>query len=173
MSTGTVNYSTSTPATTTDEGKKNKFIFVFSSFSSSSQKGEEWDSKTVKYGGEEYLDHIKREKEVDAFLNNMRNKAENEGYPSYSVVMNFENLWLELQHDFEAVLTNPTASLSMDDSITLTYRFAEHYIEFEVFDDRTELFYENEISGQTYFQEIPKGLSIIDKVDELILDISL
>jgi len=127
------------------------------------------DIDNVNLGGEEYLRRVKKLKKVDEYFEQLKEKYSQENFPSYSLISNAENFWLELQSEFEDTIPVPVVSLGLDGSILFTIKKNEHYLEVEVTEEAVELYYENNETGENEFIEVSHGLSLMEAIGDRFL----
>lgn len=120
----------------------------------------------------QYLKKIEKLKEADNFIENIKEKSISEGFPEYIVASKAEELWLDLQSEYGELIPVPVISLGIDGSILFTIRKQQHYFELEVVETGIELYYENEKTEETDFEELDFGLSIIDEAEKWLVKIA-
>jgi hypothetical protein len=124
------------------------------------------------FGDDQYVKKIEKLKEVDSFLEDIKEKSISEGFPEYNIALEAEKLWLDLQSEYDDLIPVPLVSLGIDGSVLFTIRDQHHYLELEVVEGGIEFFYENENTGESEFEELEFGLSIINNIETWLLKIA-
>jgi hypothetical protein len=126
----------------------------------------------LNFGDNAYLERISRLKEVDRFIDLLKDKSIGEGFPDYMLVLYAEDVWARVQSEYGDSIPVPLVSLGISGTILFTFNHEQHYLELEVTNTCIELFYENEYTGESVFKEIGYDQFLINDVELHLLKIA-
>lgn len=96
---------------------------------------------------------------TSSFLEDMKEESLSTGFPSYTVVDRAITLWMDLRqrlwaHGIEEEVSEPTIGLNRSGDILFSWRLDSGYLECEVLESGSEVFYENLDTGEVKFEEL-------------------
>lgn len=118
----------------------------------------------IELASPEQEEFLEKAGEVDRFFDYLKDRNVDDESVDYSTINHAENLWVSVQEEYETTLPVPLVSLGAGGAILFTWRRCPHYLEVEVFADRSEVFYEKDDEpGPPEFKEVARGLSDFDE----------
>lgn len=97
--------------------------------------------------------------ETSSFLEDMKEESLSTGFPSYTVVDRAITLWMDLRQrlwasGIEEEVSEPTIGVNRSGDILFSWRLDSGYLECEVLESGSEVFYENLDTGEVKFEEL-------------------